>query len=413
MEENNSDEEVTDEAETFEPPTYDVPIVLNESVENHIEYFQVRIRDQFEQWLTRSGRYLPLMREVFKSFELPEDLVYVALIESGFNPYAYSRSRAVGPWQFMAFTGRKYGLRIDYWIDERRDPIKSTIAAARYLKDLYNMFGSWPLALASYNAGEGRVMRALTRSKADDFWALKTTRYLRPETRNYVPKFMAATIIAKNPEKYGFSLTYPEPLRFDEVVIDGPTDLRVIADAAEVTYEEVKELNPELRRGMTPINYKDYVLKLPFGTKDTFIERFREVPVEKRTIWLRHRVVRGETISSIARRYRTTVKDVQEINRFQPGKRLRLGEYVLIPMKTEKVATKKPQTTAVLRTEKADTPRDTPRMIYRVRRGDTLWNISSRYGVSVNEIRRWNRLPGGDRIRVGQRLVLHVDDPDT
>lgn len=221
--------------EEEELPTYDVPIILNSSVESHIDYFNVRIRDKFELWLSRSGRYLPLMKEIFKKNDLPEDLVFVSLIESGFNPYAYSRARAVGPWQFMKGTGLKYGLRINEWIDERRDPVKSTIAAANYLKDLYAMFNSWPLALASYNAGEGRVGRAMAKSKAGDFWDLRSTRYLRPETRNYVPKFMAATIIAKNPEKYGFNLNYHEPLQYDEVVIDRPTDLRLIAKTAGVT----------------------------------------------------------------------------------------------------------------------------------------------------------------------------------
>jgi membrane-bound lytic murein transglycosylase D len=192
------------------------------------------------------------MKDIFKEKNLPEDLVYVAMIESGFNPYAVSWAKAVGPWQFMPATGKLYGLKIDWWIDERKDPIKSTMAAAEHLKDLHNLFGSWPLALASYNAGAGKVQRAVLRARSDDFWDLKASRYIRKETKNYVPKYMAATILAKNPEAYGFSINSIEPFNFDEVVVDQSTDLRLIARCADCTYEEVKELNPEIKRWVTP-----------------------------------------------------------------------------------------------------------------------------------------------------------------
>ena len=403
-------EESEDEAEVEEEVTYDVPIIRNASVEAHIEYFQTVIKDRFELWLSRSGRYIPFMKETFKSYGLPEDLVFVALIESGFNPIAYSRARAVGPWQFIKGTGRRYGLRIDEWIDERRDPIKSTIAAAKYLKDLYNMFDSWPLALASYNAGEGRVMRAMARTRSEDFWDLRSTRYLRPETKNYVPKFMAATIIAKNPEKYGFKLDLWEPLQFDEVVIVSPTDLRVIAKSAGVTYEDLKTLNPELRSTITPLNYKDYVLKLPYGTKQAFLENFSDVPVQKRMIQLRHRVRRGETLSTLARKFGTSIQAIRELNNLGRSHIIREGRYLLIPMSSRTAISQghKKLSTAINYTPSEDEQR-LKKILYKVRRGDTLWRISKYFNVPVSQIRKWNKLDHSSPLRAGKRLVLYLN----
>ncbi|MFZ5877608.1 MAG: LysM peptidoglycan-binding domain-containing protein [Nitrospirota bacterium] len=404
-------DEPAPESDEDEPPTYDVPIILNASVEAHIDYFNTRIRDKFELWLSRSGRYLPLMREIFRENNLPEDLVFVSLIESGFNPYAYSRARAVGPWQFMKGTGKKYGLRIDEWIDERRDPVKSTHAAAAYLKDLYAMFNSWPLALASYNAGEGRVGRAMKRSKADDFWDLRTTRYLRPETRNYVPKFMAATIIAKNPEKYGFNLNYHEPLRFDEVVIDRPTDLKLIAKTAGVPYEAVKELNPELKQSVTPIDYENYRLKLPFGTQGTFEEGFAAIPEWEKTVWVKHTVRRGETLASIAKKFGTTTSTLRDINHLKRPT-IKTGTKILVPtgnrsdLETEEASSSVASAALIL--EEPLVGANKP-LRYRVKRGDTLWGIAQRFNTTVAKIREWNHLGSGSAIRAGQRLNLYVN----
>jgi membrane-bound lytic murein transglycosylase D len=353
------------------------------------------------------------MREIFRGHGLPEDLVFVALIESGFNPYAYSRARAVGPWQFMKGTGRKYNLRIDEWIDERRDPIKSTHAAAAYLKDLYGMFNSWPLALASYNAGEGRVGRAMARSKADDFWDLRSTRYLRPETRNYVPKFMAATIIAKNPEKYGFTLNYHDPLTFDEVVIDRPTDLKLIAKAAGVSYEAVKELNPELRQSVTPINYEDYRLKLPAGTKATFEEVFANIPEWEKSVWVKHTVRRGETLASVARKYGTTTATLRDINHLKKSS-IRIGATILVPTGNRTGVAEddsRPRTSIssaalVLEEPLGGSPKP---LRYRVKPGDTLWSIAKRFNTSVGNIRKWNGMGSKSTIRSGQRLTLYVN----
>lgn len=406
------EEPTPDLEEEDEYPTYDVPIILNASVEAHIDYFNTRIRDKFELWLSRSGRYLPLMREIFKNNGLPEDLVYVALIESGFNPYAYSRARAVGPWQFMRGTGLKYRLRIDEWIDERRDPVKSTHAAAAYLKDLYAMFNSWPLALASYNAGEGRVGRAMKRSKADDFWDLRTTSYLRPETRNYVPKFMAATIIAKNPEKYGFTLNYHEPMTYDEVTIGRPTDLKLIAKTAGVSYEAVKELNPELRQSVTPINYDNYRLKLPTGTGMVFEENFAKIPEWEKSVWVKHTVKKGETLASIARKFGTTTSTLRDINHLKTSK-VRVGVKLLVPTGNRaEIAEDAPASQGSISSAALvlEEPLASPKPFrYRVKRGDTLWSIAKRFNTSVGQIRKWNGLGSKSTIRAGQRLTLYVN----
>jgi membrane-bound lytic murein transglycosylase D len=349
---------------------YDVPIVLNASVESHLDYFNTKGRDRFQLWLNRSGRYVPLMTQILRENGLPEDLVFVSLIESGFNPYAYSRSHAVGAWQFMKGTGRKYGLRIDSYIDERRDVVKSTHAAAAYLKDLYAMFESWPLALASYNGGEGRVARGMKRTNAEDFWDLRATRHLHPETRNYVPKFMAATIIAKNPERYGFTPEYDKPLVYDEVTITRPTDLRVIAKVASVTYGELKRLNPELRRGVTPLGYTDYRLKLPVGTKAVFEQNFSKLPEWSKTVWMRHTIRRGETLSSIARRFGTSTPVLRNMNRLS-GSVIQAGETLLVP-----TGPHSPQVAGATAGPERRPATSAGNATYRVKRGDTLWDIA-------------------------------------
>jgi len=410
--------------------TYDVPIVLNESVEAYIEYFQTEIRDKFKLWLERSGRYIPTMRQIFREEGLPEDLVFVSLIESGFNPYAYSRSRAVGHWQFIKGTGRLYGLQINSWIDERRDPIKSTRAAARYLKDLYNRFGSWPLAMAGYNAGERKISRALVKAKADDFWDLRSTRYIRRETKGYVPKFMAATIIAKNPERYGFTLDYHEPLQFDTVTVPGSADLRVVAQAAGVTYQEIKDLNSELRTVLTPPYMEEYTVRLPVGTKQTFIEAYNQIPEEKRVIGTRYEVRPHDTLAKIARRHGTTVSLLREINHLERGHILHVGDDIFIPKignvprereprivaskSRPRVQKKKePIKMASLETEiKTDAPEDGTKILYLVKDGNTLWDISKSFNVSIHDLKRYNGLGKRSMIRPGDQLVLGFQSKD-
>ncbi len=385
--------------ESADDKPYQIPMILNDSVENHLEYFKTRGRDIFQLWLDRSVRFIPVMKEIFKEKNLPEDLVYVAMIESGFNPYAVSWARAVGPWQFMASTGKLYGLKINWWIDERKDPIKSTYAAAEHFKDLHNLFGSWSLALASYNAGAAKVQRAVLRTRSEDFWDLKASHYIRKETKNYIPKYMAATIIAKNPEAYGFTMPKVDPFTFDEVDIRETTDLRLIARCAGTSYEEIKELNPELKRWVTPPDSDNYILRIPKGTKQAFLSNFAAVPPEQKIKWVRHEVKRGETLSGLAKEYNTTPDAIRDINTLRRN-RLAPGKHLLIPTDISG----KVQDASYL------TPRSLDRkqqILYRVRRGETLWKIARKNNVSVADIKEWNK--GIRSVRAGQKIKLIVD----
>jgi membrane-bound lytic murein transglycosylase D len=369
-------------------------------VENHLEYFKTRGRDVFQRWLDRSARYIPMMKEIIREKNLPEDLVYVAMIESGFNPYAVSWAKAVGPWQFMPATGKNYGLKIDWWIDERKDPVKSTHAAAEHFKDLYNLFGSWPLALASYNAGAGKVQRAVLRTRSEDFWDLKASRYIRKETKNYIPKYMAATIIAKNPEAYGFTLSTIEPFNYDEVEINGMTDLRLIARCAGCTYEEIKEMNPELKRWITPPDITSYVIRLPKGTKQTFLTNFAAIPADQKIRWERHQVGKGDTLAGLAKQYNTTPEAIRDINGLRKN-RLTPGKHLIVPVDINGTA----HDVSSLAPQQAGKRQQ---ILYRVRRGETLWKIAKDHEVTVSDIKEWNKGMGRS-VRAGQKIKLVVD----
>ncbi|MBI4691041.1 MAG: lytic transglycosylase domain-containing protein [Nitrospirae bacterium] len=262
---------------------YESNPVAVKAVEKNMSLFTEKIKERFSLWLSRSGKYIELMKEIIKGKNLPENIVFLPLIESGFNPNAYSVARAVGPWQFIASTARRYGLVIDWWRDERKDPVKSTEAASSYLKDLYEMFGSWNLAMAAYNAGEGKILRALNRSKSDDYWSLLGTRHIKRETKEYVPRFIAASTIAINPEEFGFKdIEYHLPLDYDEVTVNKPVDLEVAARCADTTVQVIKELNPELRRWCTPPDMSGYMLRIPAGTKELFLENISGIPDDER-----------------------------------------------------------------------------------------------------------------------------------
>jgi len=302
------------------------------AVDRSIWLFAERLKEKFSLWLTRSGKYLDLMKEILKANNIPEDIAFLSLIESGFSPNAYSVARAVGPWQFIASTGKRYGLKIDWWRDERRDPVKSTAAAASYLKDLYEMFGSWNLAMAAYNAGEGKILKAVNRTKGGDYWSLLNTSYIRRETKEYVPHFIAARMIAADPQAYGFeNLNYHAPLAYDEVVLDKPADLEVVARCAGVDVDVIRELNPELRRWSTPANVPSYTVKVPAGTRDFFSENLSKIPEDERFSIVRYTVKKGDTLGKIANRAGVPVSVVIELNGgIKPPK---AGETIYLPPK--------------------------------------------------------------------------------
>ena len=304
------------------------------AVDKHINLFTERIREKFSLWLSRSGKYIELMKEILKEEHIPEEIAFIPLIESGFSPYACSPARAVGYWQFIASTAKRYGLKIDWWMDERRDPVKSTVAAANYFKDLYGMFGSWNLAMAAYNAGEGKILKALNRTNTDDYWSLLDTKHIRSETKDYVPKFIAASMIANNPQDFGFEgIEYNPPLDYDEVTVNYPVDLEVVADCAETDLEAIKELNPELRRWCTPPDVSKYTLRIPAGTKGIFLQNLSLIPKEERFSNEIYKVKKGDTFKKISKKTGIPVQIILDMNSLEKIIPLKSGMEIYIPPK--------------------------------------------------------------------------------
>jgi hypothetical protein len=308
------------------------PSLFNEEVEEFINFFQTKADDFFQRALGRSQAYEDMMKKILREKNLPEELFYLALIESGFNPKASSRARASGIWQFITKTARRFGLKVDKWVDERRDPEKSTYAAAEYLKSLYEMFNNWDLVAASYNAGEGKVLKAMKRAKSQDFWEISQHRYLKRETKKYVPMFLAAVIIASAPHKYGFSnIDYHPPFLYEKVVVPPATRLDLIARAAETDLSEIRALNPALKREKTPPNYPQFEINLPPGKREIFEKNFLPLVQKTRFKTKTHRVRLGETLTRIAKRYRVNPQDLCRFNHLSPQDRLRAGSILLLP----------------------------------------------------------------------------------
>ncbi len=380
--------------------TYDIPVEVNDTVLSWIEIYQTRLRPQFEVGLRNSGRFMPMILKIFAEERVPLDLAYMAHVESSYKTRAYSRAKAMGIWQFIQSTGRVYGLHRDDWVDDRANPEKATRAAARHLKDLYETFDDWYLAMAAYNAGSGRVRSAIRRTRSRDFWVLRRTRYLRRETRNYVPAILATILIAKDPEKYGFHVEKLSPWEFDLAEVESMTDLRVVAKCAGVDVKEVRELNPELRWLTTPPIKTSYTLRLPAGTKETFAKNYSELPADERVLWVRHRVRRGETLSVIARRYGTTIRGIQGANGIRNRHRIRQNTVLMIPVGPHGRVS---ASAAV----SSPTYKKGQRVRHRVRRGESLSTIARRYRTDVGSLCAWNQLSPTSIIYAGERLTVY------
>jgi peptidoglycan lytic transglycosylase D len=383
---------------------------LTRRIDKFIRYFQNKGRDRFEVWLSRSGKYSDMMRKILAQYGMPGDLVYLALIESGFSPQAYSVARAAGPWQFIAGTGRRYGLRVDWWADERRDYEKSTHAAASYLKDLYGMFDSWPLAAAAYNAGEGKIMRAVSRYKTEDYAKLIRYRYLSRETKDYVPKMLAALTIAKDPEKYGFGeVLYEDPLEFDKVSVPGGIDLAALGDIIDVPPEILKEWNPALKRFCTPPNVDAYEIRLPRGFGPVAEERMEGIRTEAKITFLLHKVHKKDSLVSLAKEYKTPVSVLKEMNGLRSNS-LRRTSRLIIPVTGLSGEASAPGTKVspdMLRMAHMRLDEGYRRgQRIRVRRGDTLWKIARRARVSVSSLARENRMKTTSILRVGSIIRI-------
>ncbi|MFQ6618696.1 MAG: LysM peptidoglycan-binding domain-containing protein, partial [Fidelibacterota bacterium] len=385
----------------------EIPFTVNRRVERIISFFQTEGKKLFQKWLERSGKYEGLMRKILREEGLPEDMVYLALIESGFNPNAYSWAHAAGPWQFLSSTARLYGLKINWWIDERRDPEKSTRAAARYLKDLYSIFDDWHLTMAAYNSGRGRIKRALIWENASNFWELES---IPNQTRNYIPSFIAAAIIAKNPAVFGFNPAYEAPLEYDTVTVGQSIDLEILAKCAGVSTDVLREMNPELRRWATPPDYPDYKLKIPGGRKGEFLKKLAALPQKDRLRWKRHRVRRGETLSNIARKYGVSVRAIAKANYIKNKNLIKAGSYLVIPVPSSRSYKYSSVSRSSRTIVKPDKTRGYKKAVYKVRRGDTLGHIAEYYRTRASKIRKWNGLRFGEYIYPGQKLVIWVPE---
>ena len=385
----------------LQEPVYDFPVVENEKVRYYVDYYTGRARKTFKIWLERSGRYLPMMREIFAEAGLPKDLAYLAMVESGFNDKAYSWAHAVGPWQFIESTGRRYGLKNDWWHDERRDPEKATRAAAHFLSDLYKSFdGDWYLAVPSYNAGPGKLRQAVKRYKTRDFWELSRGKYLKAETKNYLPKLLAVILIAKQPEKYGFTdLEYQEPIAYETTALPSSTDLEVLARLSGSDYASIKKLNPELKRWCTPPASKGFEVRLPVGSQPLFSEKYAQLPKRERANYVRHKVKSGDTLLALSHRYGVRVTDIKRLNSIKNSRTIQIGTNLIVPLNPDSNGLKP-------LAELKDDYKRSRLSRYTVRSGDSLWKISRKFNVTERQLRVWNKLGWSNTIRPGQSLIV-------
>lgn len=406
---------------------FDIPVVYNKSVQSWINYFLGRGKKHFVRYAERAGRYAPVLSTILEDYGMPKDLIFLAMAESGFQNKAKSWAKAVGPWQFMPFTGRKFGLSIDWYLDERRDPIKATIAAASYLKFLYEKFGSWELAMAGYNAGEGKIGRAIRRYRTKNFWKIRRGRYLKKETKNYVPKIMALAILGKNLSSFGFNkISFDRPLDFDEIEVGPLTDLYTIAQDLGTNFNTLHILNPELLRWVTPPGRSKYKLRVPIGkrvayndcciSKDYTAKNFQVYKIKGR---------RGAKLSDVAKKFKIKRKEVLEgLNGITSKRRLPRGSEVILPFRdnhnrkermysdlyelpSKRILRRRRYASRIRRAKRRGKLISNPSFYHTVSKGDTLWSIAREHRVSLDTLIRSNlRIVQSRMIRVGDKLVV-------
>ena len=369
----------------------DLPLMINDYVAGYINYFSTHGRSVFEASWTRSGRYREMILRIFKEEGIPQDLIYLAQAESGFKPQALSRARARGMWQFMASRGVGYGLRRNFWVDDRQDPEKATRAAARHLKDLYNQFGDWYLAMAAYNSGPGNVQQAVRRTGYADFWELYKRNVLPGETKNYVPIILAMTIMSKNPAQYGLDSVQPDPpLQYDIVPVDYAVDLRLVAECVDAPVEQLIDLNPSLLKRTTP-REQEFNLHVPAGSKEKYETAIAAIPAEKRMVWRYYKVQPGDSLAGIARKYRTTERAISNANNLESGELLSDVKLV-IPVSGSGINGR------IVYSRYASH--------YRTHTGDTVQTVAEDFGVPPERLRRWNGLKTNG-LRPGRVLIIY------
>ncbi|GJL63832.1 MAG: hypothetical protein NPIRA04_24860 [Nitrospirales bacterium] len=380
-----------------------MPLEINRPVKRILDYYQYDIHHRFQQYLDRFEKYKHLVHRVFREAGLPTELGYLSLVESGFNPRALSRARASGPWQFMKPTGITYGLNVTWYVDERRDPVKSTIAAAHHLRDLFDQYQSWPLALAAYNAGGPKISQAIRKSGSRDFWEIRKTGYIMQETKDYVPSFIAAVLIASNPTRYGFKVNTTPPYAYDEVLVHKRAHLKAVADTTGISFEKLKELNPELLQNIVPIVEVGYSLKVPLDKgllvreHHDQIQKWTKLPPESAT-WYHVRF--GETLDDVAKKLGLSAQELRRLNN--------LKEDDLIFWK-DRLRLRTDDDSAPIAIEAEPAP---PPTWYHVRFGETLDDVAEKLGLSVQKLRRLNNLKKGDLIFWNTRLRIRADEDD-
>ncbi len=404
---------------------FDIPVVLNKHTRMWIKYFTGRGRKHYIRYAERSGRYGPVLSKMLNDQNMPRDLIYLAMAESGFRNVARSWAKAVGPWQFMPYTGRKFGLDVGFYLDERRDPLKATIAASKYLSTLYGMFDSWELAMAGYNAGEGKIKRAIRRYRTKNFWKIVRGRYLKKETKNYVPKIMALAIIGKNLSAFGFTnLEFQKPLDFEEITVPGDADLYKLGDVLGLEFEKVKKYNPEVLRWQIPPHLEEYTLRVPVGKKTVWDE------IEDKTIVIasdyKKYYLRGHSsLRDVARKFKVPVDVLVKLNNGHPTKKMLPRTEVLLPFRNDHVHRKnhlyadlyeKPRKSIVRkrtyqkwikRGSRNGKEIQNPTEYYVVKKGDTLWDIAKKTGVNINTIIKSNyKLVKRRMILPGDKLAI-------
>ncbi|MBF0105382.1 MAG: LysM peptidoglycan-binding domain-containing protein [Deltaproteobacteria bacterium] len=383
---------------------HSIPVVMNPGVKKWIKAFNGPLKSHFTKWMYRLGQYGPTIESILKKEHAPVDLIYLSMIESGFNLKARSSASAAGPWQFMSATGRMYGLNNDFFVDDRSNLIQATEAAATHLKDLYKVYGDWYLAFAAYNAGPGKVNRAVKRGKTTDYWRLCASKGLfRQETRDYVPKFLAALHIVKNYRQYGYtSRSFGPPLLFDKVTVPDATDVEVIAKSSRTSVEHIQKLNPSLVMGITPPG-KQHEIYIPKGAKQEFQRRYAEVPASKRVSYLNYRSAHKETVATVAKKYNVSASEIAKLNGFDSKQKLKSGTLVKIPAtKGTLLAMAKGGTVHASKGKSG-----TSIAYYRVKKGDTLGRVAHKNKTTTGQIALWNKLGKKTKLRVGQQLKIY------